>query len=90
MIFEWDDANRKHVEIHGVDPTDCERALQDENAYTIAWPSYEPRWRTVGKSRSRQLLVFWTLRGENVRGRGYEGAEIQEREGGGGLAVRSP
>jgi uncharacterized DUF497 family protein len=65
--FEWDDANRDHVEAHGVSMADCERALQDEAANTKEWPSYEPRWRTVGKSGTRRLMVFWTLRGESVR-----------------------
>jgi uncharacterized DUF497 family protein len=67
VTFEWDDANRNHIEAHGVATTDCEAALQDEDAYTIEWPSYEPRWRTVGKSGRRRLLVFWTLRGVAVR-----------------------
>jgi hypothetical protein len=55
------------VEAHGVATADCEAALRDEDADTIGWPSYEPRWRTAGKSGARKLIVFWTLRGIKVR-----------------------
>lgn len=67
VTFEWDDANRDHIAAHGVSTNDCEAALNDANAYTREWPSYEPRWRTVGKSGVRTLIVFWTLRGAAVR-----------------------
>ena len=67
MIYEWDAANRSHIEAHGVSPADCEAALEDKNAYTVPWPSYELRWRTAGRSGARRLLVFWTVRGQAVR-----------------------
>jgi uncharacterized DUF497 family protein len=67
VTFQWDDANRTHVEAHGVSPEDCERALSDGDGWTVEWPSYEPRWRTVGHSGKRSLIVFWTVRGEAVR-----------------------
>jgi uncharacterized DUF497 family protein len=67
VVYEWDAANRSHVESHGVSPADCEAALEDEKAYTVPWPSYEPRWRTAGRSGGRRLLVFWTVRGKAVR-----------------------
>ena len=30
MTFDWDDANTKHIERHGVDPEEAEDAVLDE------------------------------------------------------------
>ena len=67
VSFEWDDANRGHVERHGVSTSDCETALNDPIRTDEQEASGEKRWRTIGRVGERRLLVIWTIRGAAIR-----------------------
>jgi uncharacterized DUF497 family protein len=68
VTFEWDDANRGHIERHNVDPSDCEIALNDPAAKTAGpQAGTEKRWRTIGHVNKRRLIVIWTIRGAAIR-----------------------
>jgi uncharacterized DUF497 family protein len=61
MLFDWDDANRKHVARHDVTPEDCEAAMAGQ---IVTVPELhratEPRWKTTGYVNDRRLEVIWT------------------------------
>jgi uncharacterized protein len=60
MVFDWDDANRDHIEIHGIEPEEAEDAVLDENALDFPahkGPLGQRRIGTLGKSQSNRILV---------------------------------
>jgi uncharacterized DUF497 family protein len=69
-LFEWDDANREHVEANGVAVEEVEDALLDSGrvgtgAYNVG---RERRWAALGRTEAGRLLfVVFTRRGSNVR-----------------------
>jgi uncharacterized DUF497 family protein len=67
LKFEWDDANRRHIALHGVTPEDCETAMYNPVATVPGRGGSEWRQRTTGITGGRRLDVIWTLRGERVR-----------------------
>jgi len=68
VTFEWDDANRKHIERHGVAPSDCEAAWNNHvETLDDREVDGEKRRRTLGLSGDRELIVIWTTRHEAVR-----------------------
>jgi uncharacterized DUF497 family protein len=68
--FDWDDANRQHVQMHGVEPAEAEDALLDPRrigvqAYRIR---RERRWAVLGATEeSRILFVVFTRRRSTPR-----------------------
>jgi uncharacterized DUF497 family protein len=68
--YEWDDANRRHVLEHGVEPAEAEDALLDPRrvgaeAYRVA---RELRWAALGATEDGRLLfVVFTRRRSRVR-----------------------
>jgi len=66
--FNWDDANRGHMARHEVAPSDCEAAWNDPVATLDAGEvNGEKRWKTLGRSGERELIMIWTLRDEAIR-----------------------
>lgn len=68
--FDWDDANRKHVLDHRVEPGEAEDALLDPRL--IGAPAYrvraEQRWAALGATEDgRVLFVVFTRRRSRVR-----------------------
>jgi uncharacterized DUF497 family protein len=69
-LFDWDDANREHVEANGLSPDEVEDALLDPNrigasAYNVR---RERRWAALGCTQGGQVLfVVFPHRASRVR-----------------------
>ncbi len=57
MEFEWDEDNMGHVRRHGVEPHECEEAMDDPHAYPLGAPA--PYEALLGLTESARLL--WVL-----------------------------
>ncbi|HVS28524.1 MAG TPA: BrnT family toxin [Solirubrobacteraceae bacterium] len=68
--FDWDEANRGHVQANGLDPAEVEQALLDParigaSAYNVAG---EQRWAALGSTEAgRVLFVVFSTRGGRSR-----------------------
>lgn len=69
-VFDWDDANREYVRRHGVEPEECEQALDDPAwiGFAARTEAGEPRRGIVGETAAqRTLVIIFTLREDRVR-----------------------
>lgn len=69
-VFDWDEANFKHVARHGVEPWEAEEAVLDPHRLAVSTRKTlrERRFAVVGATESgRMLLVIFTQRGVKVR-----------------------
>jgi uncharacterized DUF497 family protein len=69
-VFEWDDGNLDHIDIHGVSAEEAEEALLDPRRLRV--PSQheadEPRWAVLGETEGgRILFVVYTTRANRIR-----------------------
>lgn len=69
--YDWDDANRGHIALHGIEPHEVEEVLAD---FTVSGPmqvdtqSGERRFLELGITKAgRILVIIWTPRGERMR-----------------------
>jgi len=69
LVFEWDDANRRHMAEHGAAPEEAEQVLLNEPIDLPAqMRSGEERSVQVGETdEGRILMVVTTWRGGRVR-----------------------
>lgn len=71
MQFDWDDANRAHIALHGLEPEEVEEAVLDENA--LDFPAHRSstrgrRFGVLGKAFENFILVvILEERGDAVR-----------------------
>lgn len=66
MDFEWDDENINHIRRHGVEPHECEEAINDPHACPLG--AAAPYEIILGLTEAARLL--WTLfedRGDRAR-----------------------
>jgi uncharacterized DUF497 family protein len=69
-VFDWDDANVRHIAEHGVDPDEVEQALVDPHCRSaVAYDTAtERRWAVIGATEARRILfVVYTQRGSAIR-----------------------
>ena len=72
LFFEWDETKSKaNLRKHGVSFNEAATVLGDELSLTVfddRSDQEDPRWATVGTSRTgRLLVVVYTERGDRVR-----------------------
>jgi uncharacterized DUF497 family protein len=68
--FEWDDANRNHLWLHGVLPEEAEQAILDPDGMLLEIQTGvgEERLKALGMTAvGRLLAVVFTLRGAVIR-----------------------
>ena len=69
-MFNWDDANRGHIRMHGVEPNEAEEAAEDPfQVYAGSQIVHaERRWTIIGRTAGGRILtVILTARGANIR-----------------------
>jgi uncharacterized DUF497 family protein len=68
-MFEWDDANRKHVAEHGVEPFEAEEVVtNDPLDLEEQFRNGEDRLMQIGETNAlRILVVVTTWRGSRIR-----------------------
>ena len=68
-MFEWDDANRKHVTEHGVTPSEAEEVVtNDPLDLEEQFRNGEDRLMQIGETNAlRILVVVTTWRGSRIR-----------------------
>ena len=68
-MFDWDDANRKHVAEHGVTPSEAEEVIaNDPLDLEVQLINGEERILQIGETNAlRILLVVTTWRGKRIR-----------------------
>lgn len=60
MVFDWDDSNRDHIQVHGIEPEEAEDAVLDESALNFPahrGPNGQKRIGILGKAYSNRILV---------------------------------
>ena len=60
MQFDWDDANRDHIALHGIEPEEAEDAVLDEFALDFPahrGPNSERRFGVLGRVNKNLILV---------------------------------
>jgi uncharacterized DUF497 family protein len=69
-VFEWDDGNLDHIDIHGVTAEEAEEALLDPRklGMTVYQSPDEPRWGALGSTEDGRILaVVFTRRADRIR-----------------------
>jgi len=68
-MFDWDDANRKHVADHGVTPSEAEEIIaNDPLDLELQLINGEERLLQIGETNAlRVLVVVTTWRGNKIR-----------------------
>jgi uncharacterized DUF497 family protein len=68
-MFDWDDANRKHVADHGVEPSEAEEVIiNDPLDLELQLINGEERVLQIGNTNDlRILVVVTTWRGKKIR-----------------------
>ena len=83
MQFDWDDANRDHIALHGIEPEEAEDAVLDEFALDFPahrGPNSERRFGVLGRvNKNLILIVILEERGEKIRVITARVAEQKER-----------
>ena len=68
--FDWDEANIRHIGLHGITPDEVEQSVLDEKAVLVEIQSErdEERVRLIGMtSAGRILAVVFAMRGTAIR-----------------------
>ena len=68
--FDWDEANIRHVGLHGITPLEVEQWVLDEKAMLVEIQSRngEERFQLIGLTFSgRVLVVVFAMRGHAIR-----------------------
>ena len=82
--FDWDDANVRHIALHGITPLEVEQSTLDEKAVLLELQSVkdEERVQLVGMTPAGRLLaVVFTMRGEAIRPvTSYPATRVQQLE----------
>ena len=69
-LFDWDEANIRHIGLHGITPDEVERCVLDEKAVLVEIQSErdEERVRLIGMSSAGRILaVVFAMRGTAIR-----------------------
>lgn len=68
-MFDWDDANRKHVAEHGVTPSEAEEVIANNPLdLEVQYRNGEERVLQIGETNAlRILVVVTTWRGSRIR-----------------------
>jgi len=83
--FEWDEANKQHIQKHSVKPSECEESFFDENKKIykdLLHSQHEKRYILLGRTQKERLLyIVFTLRGEkSEKVRVVSARDINKRE----------
>lgn len=68
-LFDWDQANIRHLRRHKVSTSEFEEALLND-AIELEYEDEdgEPRFKSLGRTNDGRILVLvWTIRSERVR-----------------------
>ena len=81
-MFEWDEANTSHIDVHRVEPQEAEDALLDPDRIPgrVRRVPNERRWAIVGATETgRVLFVVYTRRDNRMRVVAARDADEDER-----------